>query len=170
MTTCSSFFRIVCDVCMAIGGIGTFATFILMIYDLRSKTKQIKTIQKIQSHQIEALYEPDIRISSWTGKSTGLIPNEIVIKNHGQDLLILEIVESKGNKILNEEGMRNWFPRYINKDNEMHIPLLLHLQDVSSHVIIIKTRNRLGSIYESEINIIKGKPTIKIPPKQDTHV
>jgi hypothetical protein len=155
---------------MAVGGIGTFATFILMIYDLRSKTKQLNTIQKIQSHQIEALYEPDIRISSWTGKSTGLIPNEIVIKNHGQDLLILEIEESKENTILNKEGMKNWFPRYINKDNEMHIPLLSHLQNVSSHVIIIKTRNRLGSIYESEINIVKGTPTIIIPPKRYSHV
>lgn len=159
-----------CDVCMAIGGIGTFATFILMIYDLHCKTKQIKSIQEIQSHQIEALYEPDIRISSWTGKSTGLLPNVIMIKNHGQDLLILEIVESKGSTILNEEGMRNWFPRHINKNEEMHIPLLSHLQDVSSHVIIIKTRNRLGSIYESDIHIVKGKPKIQIPQKLDVHV
>ncbi len=170
MTTCSSFLRIVCDVCMAVGGIGTFATFILMIYDLRSKTKQLNTIQKIQSHQIEALYEPDIRISSWTGKSAGLIPNEIVIKNCGQDLIILEIVESKGNTILNKGGMKNWFPCYINKDHEIHIPLLSYLQDVSSHVIIMKTRNRLGSVYETEINIVKGKPTIKIPPKLYNHV
>lgn len=100
---------------MAIGGIGTFATFILMICDLRNKTKQINSIQKIQSHQLEALYEPDIRISSWTSQSTGLTPKEIVINNHGHDLLILEIVEPKGNEILNKEEMRNWFPRYINK-------------------------------------------------------
>lgn len=152
-----------CDICMAIGGIGTFATFILMIYDLRKKTKQINTIQSIQSHQLETLYEPDIRITSWTGQSTGLIPNEIVINNHGQEILLLDIVESEGNEILNKEVMRNWFPRHINKDNEVHIPLSTHLQDISSHSIIIKTRNRLGSIYESEIKIVKGKPTIQIP-------
>ena len=169
MTDCSLFYK-VCESCMAVGGIATFFTLLWLIYDSRCKSKRINRIQQVQSLQLESLYEPDIRISSWTGKSTGLIPNEIVIKNHGQDLLILEIVESKGNTILNKEGMRNWFPHYINKGNEMHIPMLLHLQDVGSHVIIIKTRNRLGSIYESEINIVKGKPTIKIPPKLDTQV
>ena len=165
MTTCLSVFRLACDFCMAIGGIGTFATFILMIYDLRNKTKQIKSIQEIQSHQLETLYEPDIRISSWTGQSAGLISDEIVINNHGQDLLIIDIVEPIGKEILNKEGMKNWFPRYINRDDEIHIPLSRHLHGIESHKIIIKTRNSLGTKYESEINILKGKPTIQLPIK-----
>lgn len=169
MTDCSLFYK-VCESCVAVGGVATFLTLLWLIYDSRCKSKRINRIQQVQSLQLESLYEPDIRISSWTGKSTGLIPNEIVIENRGQDLLILEIFDSKGSTILNEEGMRNWFPRHINKNEEMHIPLLSHLQDVSSHVIIIKTRNRLGSIYESDIHIVKGKPNIQIPQKLDVHV
>ena len=167
MTMCISVYRLVCDGFMAIGGIGTFATFLLMLCDLRNKTKQINNIQEIQSHQLETLYEPDIRITSWNEMSAGLISNEIIISNHGIDLLILDIVDPIEKGILNKEGMKNWFPRYINKDEEIHIPLSRQLNGIESHKIIIKTRNRLGARYESEIIISKGRPTMQLPQIQN---
>ena len=65
MESCT-LFHIICESCMAVGGLGTLGTFFYVIYDSKRKTKQIKNIQLIQSHQLDLLYEPDIRIDSVT--------------------------------------------------------------------------------------------------------
>ena len=152
----SSLLHIICEICMGAGGIGTVGTLICMIWDLKRKTKQIETVQQIQSHQLESLYEPDIRTSSY-----GM--GDIVIRNYGENLTILDISELTETKYLNKEGMSTWFPLPFDKDNEIHIPLYLPAAKIQLLRIEITCRNRLGLTYLSSIEINDGKATINRP-------
>ena len=145
---------------MAAGGLGTVGTLIYMIIDSKRRAKQIDTVQKIQSHQLESIYEPDIRVTSWTNYNTPESQNSIAIKNSGEDLIVLGIYEPSGSKILNTEGMLRWFPYHFDKGEELTIPINNQLANINTHTIVIECRNRLGSIYESHMNIIDGKPII----------
>lgn len=155
---CSLFYKI-CESCVAVGGLATFFTLLWLIFDSRCKSKRINRIQQIQSLQLESLFEPDIRISSY---SSGTV-NEIVISNHGENLIILGISETNEQELLNMDGMKNWFPRNFDKNIDVYIPLSHLLSSVQSHIIMIKCLNRLGTTYESEIRINDGKPIIKRP-------
>lgn len=162
MTYSGSFIHVICEICMAIGGLATFLTLIFLIIDSRQKSMQISTIRNIQSHQLESLYEPDIRISSWSNNIVG--HNFVVINNHGENLELLGIYENSKTDLLNSEGMRNWFPRSFDKDEEIHIPLLNPLSSLrGGQILIIKSRSRLGVEYESTISIEKDKPIVENP-------
>ncbi len=155
-----SLLQTICEVCMAAGGLGTVGTLIYMIYDSMRKTKQIDTIQQIQSHQLESLYEPDVRIDSYGG-----MINDIAINNHGENLIVLGIHELSDSRLLNKEGMKTWFPLPFDKNTEIHIPLLIPPTKIQSLCLSIECKNRLGLIYKINIVIIKGKPTISCHEK-----
>lgn len=87
-------FEIVCDICMALGGIGTVCVFWYMLCDSQKKAKQIDLVQKIQSQQLEALYEPDIRLVSWTRAIVCSAQNEIVINNCGESIQIVDTTDN----------------------------------------------------------------------------
>ena len=142
----------ICNICMALGGLGTVGTLIYMIVDSRFKSKQIKTIQQVQVHQLEQLYEPDIRIVSY---SSG-VNNEITLSNHGEDIIILNITEKNEGEYLDVGTMKNWFPLSFDKEQIIHIPLLKQINSLSGYrTIIIESRSRLGIEYKSNI-ILKG--------------
>lgn len=151
-------FHLICESCMAVGGLGTVGTLICMIRDSKRKTKQIKTIQQIQSHQLESLYEPDIRINSY-----GNITNNLVVRNYGENLIILGIHEVSDSSLLNKEGMKTWFPFHFDKNSEINIPLLMPPTKIRAFRMQIQYRNRLGIVYTSYIEITNGKPLIKSP-------
>ena len=154
----------ICNICTAAGGLGTVGTLVYMIVDSIKKGKQIKTIQSIQSYQLESLFEPDIRISSWTSKTGGKIPNEIIIDNYSEDLVVLNIIEMPEYGLLDVGGMARWFPLHFDKGKSIHIPLSLQLSNlIKPHKIIIVCKNRLGLIYESCIQFESGKPSIVSP-------
>ena len=155
-----SLLHTICEICMAAGGLGTVGTLIYMICDSKRKTKQIETVQLIQSHQLESLYEPDIRISSYGG-----MQNDIVINNHGENLILIGVHELSDSRLLNKDGMKGWFPLPFDKEAEIHIPLLLPPTKIQSLCISIECRNRLGLTYTINIAIIDGKPTINSPIK-----
>lgn len=143
---------------MAAGGLGTVGTLIYMICDSKRKAKQIRTVQQIQSHQLEALYEPDIRINSYGG-----VINDLLIHNYGENLSVLDIRESNNSGFLNNEGMERWFPLHFDKGAEINIPLHVPPTKIQSLCINILCRNRLGQTYETSIKINNGKPTINKP-------
>lgn len=150
-----SLMHTICEICMAAGGLGTVGTLVYMICDSKRKAKQIMTVQQIQSHQLEALYEPDIRINSYGG-----VINDIVIRNYGENLSILDIRESDNSGYLNKEGMKRWFPLHFDKGAEIYIPLHVPQTKIQSLCIKILCRNRLGHTYETIIEINNGKPAI----------
>lgn len=157
MESCS-LLHTICEICMAAGGLGTVGTLIYMICDSKRKAKQIRTVQQIQSHQLEALYEPDIRINSYGG-----LINDIVIHNYGENLSVLDIRESDNSGFLNKEGMKRWFPLHFDKGAEINIPLHVPPTKIQYVCINILCRNRLGQPYETCIEINNGKPTINKP-------
>ncbi len=148
----------ICEICMAAGGLGTVGTLIYMIFDSKRKAMQIRTVQQIQSHQLEALYEPDIRISSYGG-----IMNDIVINNHSENLIVLDIFESSDSKILNKDGMKTWFPLSFDKGSDINIPLHMPLTKIHSLAISVLCKNRLGLTYKLIIDIKDGKAIVKRP-------
>ena len=154
----SSLLHTICEICMAAGGLGTVGTLIFMICDSMRKAKQIRTIQQIQSHQLETLYEPDIRINSYGG-----VMNDIVINNHSENLIVLDIFESSDSKILNKDGMKTWFPLSFDKGSEINIPLHMPPTKIHSLVIAMLCRNRLGLTYKLIIDIKDGKAIVKRP-------
>ena len=143
---------------MAAGGLGTVGTLVYMIWDSKRKTKQIRIVQQIQSHQLEALYEPDIRINSYGGMMNG-----IMICNYGENLSVLDIRESENSSFLDKEGMERWFPLHFDKGAEISVPLHMPPTKIQSLCINILCRNRLGQTYETSIEINNGKPTINKP-------
>ena len=157
-------FKIICDVCVALGGLGTFLTLIFLIYDSIRKSKNIDTVQKIQSLQLETLYEPDIRIASWRINKTGVMQNEIVLINHGQNIILTAIYEKTHSSVLNIEGMNNWFPFHFDKGCEIHIPMTNHFsRQKESFQIAIECLNRLGFKYEMIIENNNEKVVINRP-------
>lgn len=156
----------ICDICMALGGLGTVATFLSMICDSKKKTRQINTIQTIQSNQLESLYEPDIRLESWTGSSGNKHNSKIVVKNYGYYLKVLDIKESTELGLIKQDGIAGWFPRDFEKTQSLHIPLSLDLNDIEEDAIIgIVCLNKLGLKYIVNIHIVKGRPSIDSPIK-----
>ena len=156
-----------CDIFVAAGGIGTVGTLIFMICDSKEKAKQIDAIQKIQSLQLDALYEPDIRLDSWIYSSTDRVPNEIVIKNHGEYFKVFDIQDLSNPGLLNSSGMKGWFPYDFEKGDSLHIPLSFQLKDAQgSHDIGITCFNKLGTTYLIRIHIVDGKPHLEVPVKQ----
>ena len=164
MALSCSLFHEVCDFCVAAGGIGTVATFIFMIRDSKKKAKQINTIQNIQSHQLESLYEPDLRIFYWSLNRNDLVP-EIVLKNYGENIIIMSICEHDELGLLNIERMKGWYyPYHFDKGNELHIPLIYHDEFKNySSFFFIECRNRLGMNYEFKIINTAGKFVINGP-------
>lgn len=157
MESCS-LLHTISEICMAAGGLGTVGTLIYMIYDSKRNAKQIRTVQQIQSHQLEALYEPDIRISSYGG-----ITNDIVINNRSENLIVLDIFESSDSKILNKDGMKTWFPLSFDKGSDIHIPLHMPPTKIQSLTIAVLCRNRLGLSYKLIIEIKDGKSIVNRP-------
>jgi hypothetical protein len=154
----------ICDICMAAGGIGTVCTFVCMIYESKRKSKQIEVVQKIQSHQLESLYEPDIRIAYY-GNGEG---KDIIIKNYGEKLVILNVFEHNYSGLLNVEGMKNWFPHHLDKGESFHIPLIAHFAGIhGTNNIIVECRNRLGLEYKIKIGIVDGKVSINESIKKE---
>lgn len=154
-----------CNFFTVAGGLGTVGTFIFMIIDSLKKAKQIDAIQMIQSLQLDALYEPDIRLDSWIYSSTDLVPNEIVIKNHGEYFKVVGIQDLSG--LLNSSGMKGWFPYDFEKGDSLHIPLSFPLKEAQgSHDIGITCFNKLGTTYLIRIHIVDGKPHLEVPVKQ----
>ena len=147
---------------MAAGGIGTVGTLIYMIAESKKHSKQIDIVQKIQSQQLESLYEPDIRLASWTINANDL-KNEIVISNHGEDLLISSINNSATAGILDNDSMMGWFPYNFDNDNQIHIPLSTQVNSSKSYIFDIVCSNKLGLTYSVSIHIIDGKPKIGRP-------
>ena len=157
----------VCNICMAAGGIGTVCTFFCMIHDSRKKAKQIDSVQKIQSLQLESLFQPNIRLVAWTYISTPDIQNEIVIENYGEDLLVNGIREESGLNLLNATGMTGWFPYNFDKGQRLHIPISAQLKNTKgNHDIGVYCSNKLGLAYMVSIHIEDGKPIILPPIKQ----
>lgn len=157
----------VCNICMAAGGIGTVGTLIYMISDSRKKSKQIDSVQKIQSHQLETLYQPDLRLISWTYACNGMNQNDIVVENHGEDLAVADIKELSKGGMLNTDGIKGWFPYHWDKGQEIHIPILVPLKDAEgAHEIVITCFNKLGLSYLVTIHIIDGKPIVEAPVKK----
>ena len=152
----------ICDICVALGGLGTVGTLIYMICDSRRKSKQIDSIQKIQSLQLESLYAPNLRVISWTFKTSLNTNNDIVINNHGEDLVITKISKLSESCILNSEGMKRWFPYNLDKNESIHIPLSFPINDVKEpQSFIIVCYNKLGITYHVLISIIDGEPKIQ---------
>ena len=149
---------------MGLGGIGTVGTLICMIIDSKKKAKQIDVVQRIQSHQLELLYAPDIRISSWLGNINDGMHNKIVISNLGDNLTILDIKTLSGSNVLNKEGMSNWFPYDFNRNSEFQIPISVNLNDVSNNSSFgIVCFNKLRSKYLVPIKIVRSMPIVQSP-------
>lgn len=162
-----TWFEIVCNICMALGGIGTLCTFVYMISDSKKKSKQIAVVQKIQSQQLEALYEPDIRLVSWTQATVRGAQNEIVVNNSGESIQIIDITDNADDRIINTDGMSGWFPLDFDKGEEIHIPLLTALQSVNSDLIIsIICLNKLKLRYSVNVRFVGGKLVVLRPVKQ----
>lgn len=162
-----SLLETICNICMAAGGIGTVGTLIYMIVDSKRRAKQLDATQKIQSQQLEALYEPDIRLVSSSYRVIGLAPNDLVFENHGEDLRLLDIRSLSDYDILNSEGMKGWFPYDFDKGSEIHVPLSIQLIDLrGTHNIGFFCTNKLGLTYLVSINIVEGKPTVQRPVLQ----
>ena len=157
----------VCNVCMAAGGIGTVGTLIYMIVDAKKKAKQIDTVQMIQSHQLETLYEPDMRLVSWTYNSADGVQSEIVVDNHSEHLKITNIQDLSQSGLLNSEGMKGWFPYDFEKGESLHIPLAFQLKNAKGcNDIGIICSNKLGLTYVVRIHIVDGKPLMESPVKK----
>jgi hypothetical protein len=162
-----SLIDLICNICMAAGGVGTVGTLIYLIVDSKKKAKQIDTVQKIQSHQLEALYVPDIRLNFYSYKVEGLIQNELVFSNHGDDLRLLDVCSLTDVKILNTEGMKGWFPHDFDKGSDIHVPLSIQLVDLQgNHRIGLVCINKLGLTYLVPVDIVDGKPMVQSPMLQ----
>lgn len=149
---------------MALGGIGTIGTLICLIIDSNKKAKQIDTVQNVQLHQLELLYEPDIRILSWTNTTSVGKFDTIVISNQGEKLKILDIHTLSDSDILNKKGMKNWFPYEFYEGHEIHIPMSVQLKDINGiYSFGIVCSNKLGSKYIVPIQIEKSKPIAQSP-------
>lgn len=163
----SSILETICNICVAVGGIGTVGTLVYMIIDSRKRAKQIDTVQMIQSHQLEALYEPDIRLVSWTDTTTDGSKSEIVIDNHGNHLKLTSIQDLSQSGLLNVEGAKGWFPYDFDSGEQIHIPLDIQLRDAKgSNDVGIICYNKLGLTYLVRIRIVDGKPYVERPVKQ----
>lgn len=138
-----------------------------MIADSKKKAKQLDTVQRIQSHQLEALYEPDIRLISWTFTAADDLRKEIVIDNHSENLMITDIQDLSQSGLLNSKGMEGWFPHDFDKGKHFHIPLAVQLKDAKgSNSIGVICSNKLGLTYLVQIRIVEGKPFMERPVKQ----
>ena len=154
-----SWFDIIVNVCIALGGLGTVGTFIYMICNAQNQNNQVKSVQKIQSHQIDVLYKPDIRIAAWTGYIvSGNLRPFIRIENNGENLIINDIKDLSG-PTLNKEEMQGWFPLNFDKSREITIPIKNVVSNLNSgelfnmevtnkldqkyHIVISKTNDRI---------------------------
>lgn len=153
---------LICNICMALGGIGTVGTLIYMIADSKKRAKQLNAVQLIQSRQLEYLFEPDIRLASWSFVPEGK-KQELVISNHGEDLVISSIVDLSSTGLLFSNGMVGWFPYNFDKNDQLHIPLVVEMNSETIHNIGIICSNKLGLTYQVSIHIFKGKPNIERP-------
>ena len=86
-----------------------------------------------------------------------------MIRNYGENLIILDIYEVSDSRFLNTEGMKTWFPYHFDKNTEINIPLLLPPTKIQALRMQIQCRNRLGMIYMAFIEITNGKPFVKTP-------
>lgn len=162
-----SLIDMICNICMAAGGIGTLGTLLYMIVDAMNKAKRIDTVQTIQSRQLESLFEPDIRLVTWTSTNASGAQDEIVISNHGEDLRIIDIRDDSHSGLLNLEEMTGWFPYDFDKNEEIHVPITLPMKGlVGEKDIVIICSNKLGLTYLVDIHVVNSKPTINRPVKQ----
>lgn len=147
--------------------IGTIGTFIKMICDSKNKTKQLESIQKIESIQLNALYAPDIRIDSYW--KSGDMERIFNISNNGENLQIVEIKNSENSSsIVYVEGMKNWFPKPFDKGEPIQIPILPGLQALPQNFQFdIVVKNKLNQTYVCTIKAIDGKVLVCSKIKQD---
>lgn len=150
-----------------IAAFGTVGTFIKMTCDSKNKTKQLESIQKIESIQLNALYTPDIRIDSYW--QTGMLARTFNISNNGERLQILEIKNREdSSSVINIEGMTTWFPLNFDKGKTIKIPILHELQSLPSNFQFdIVVKNKLNQTYVCTIKAISGKVLVCSPTKQD---
>ena len=155
----------VSSIATMVAAIGTVLTFIKMICDSKNKTKQLESIQKIESVQLNALYTPDIRIDSYW--KSGDMERIFNISNNGENLQIVEIKNGKDSSIIDVEGMKNWFPKPFDKGEPIQIPILPGLQALPQNfqfdIIVV---NKLNQTYVCTIKAIEGKVLVYSPIKQ----
>ena len=148
-----------------VAAIGTIGTFIKMICDSKNKTKQLESIQKIESIQLNALYAPDIRIESYWQK--GNIARTFNIVNNGENLQVLEMKNGKDSSIIDVEGMATWFPLNFDKGESIRIPVIHELKSLPSNFQFdIVVKNKLNQTYVCTIKAIGGKVLVCSPIKQ----
>lgn len=155
----------VASIATMVAAIGTIGTFIKMICDTKNKTKQLESIQKIESIQLNALYTPDIRIDSYW--KSGDKERTLNISNNGENLQILEMKNGKDSSIIDVEGMATWFPLNFDKGESIRIPVIHELKSLPSNFQFdIVVKNKLNQTYVCTIKAIGGKVLVCSPIKQ----
>lgn len=145
--------------------VAAIGTFIKKICDSKNKTKQLESIQKIESIQLNALYAPDIRIESYWQK--GNIARTFNIVNNGENLQVLEIKNGKdSSSIIDIESMATWFPKPFDKGEPIKIPILHKLQTLPQDFQFdIVVENKLNQTYICPIKSKGGKVLVCSPIK-----
>lgn len=156
----------VASIATVFAAIGSVFTFIKMICDSKNKTKQLESIQKIESIQLNALYTPDIRIDSYW--KSGDKERTLNISNNGENLQIVEIKNNENSSsIVNVEGMATWFPLNFDKGESIRIPVIHELKSLPSNFQFdIVVKNKLNQTYVCTIKAIGGKVLVCSPIKQ----
>lgn len=146
-----------------VGGFATGFTFLLMLCDSRNKSKQLDSVTKIESLQMEALYKPDVRISSWTGAvNVETQSKKIIVENNGENLTISSI-DDLGASVISRDGMMNWFPLYFDAGTQIRIPLVRAVDAIpDGDGLMIHMENKLGQKYNAVIKVNSRKPSIQI--------
>ena len=157
----------VASIATMVAAIGTIGTFIKMICDSKNKTKQLESIQKIESIQLNALYAPDIRIESYW--KSGDMERIFNISNNGENLQIVEIKNSENSSsIVYVEGMKNWFPLNFDKGEPIKIPILHELRTLPQNFQFdIVVKNKLNQTYICTIKSKGGKVLVCSPIKKE---
>ena len=114
-------------------------------------------MQKVQDRQLELLYRPDIRITSWVDRKG--LGSEIIIENFGEDIVIESVEDIKGADFLNRKGMVNWFPRHLDKHSSIHLPFF-RLDSSVNCIVNIYSSTKLDLKFITRLKVESGKPSI----------
>ena len=150
-------FEIICNSLLALGGLGTVGTLINMICESKRNRKRVSDLQKVQDRQLELLYRPDIRITSWIDRKG--LGSEIIIENYGEDIVIESVEDITGSDFLNKRGMINWFPRHLDKHSLIHLPFIKLDSSVNCAVNILSS-TKLDLRFITKLIVKSGKPSI----------
>ncbi|MBQ9254382.1 MAG: hypothetical protein IJ180_06380 [Bacteroidales bacterium] len=155
------------DLCVSLGGLGTLGTFIYMIKDSKNKSKQLYSVQRIESMQMNALYKPDIRISHKRTPVNSHSPSEIILSNYGETIEIVKYKDISNH--LDTKSLNEWpFPLHIDKNKDVRIPLSHEIGEIPDNIhfeLIIK--NKLSVLYSAVVYKENGRPLITIKESQN---